>query len=92
MEKGKGQCYDCKYLDRYFTKGIKQFNKTGYGWCCSKCCTVTVHDSCNNYKYRDRQKRSKLLIRYYLNDLLTEISAIRTVIEAQNDDETVDDM
>ena len=78
------RCSQCKYFDRYYTKGVKQFNKTNFGWCTRKHECVSIHDCCERYKegVRDRDITNSRL-KVSLNDLLTEISAIRMVIEEE---------
>lgn len=86
MESKGKQCYRCKNLDRYYTKGIKEFNPTKFGWCCKKRENVNIHDGCEQYVLKPKRNRNRLLIRYCLNNLLTEITEIRKVIEAESDD------
>ena len=74
-------CYRCKNLDRFYTRGVKQFNKTKVGWCCKKEEIVNVHDSCDKYELRKPCKRISKSIKFCLNDLLTDISGIREIIE-----------
>lgn len=87
MENTKNECYRCKFLDRYYTKEIKEFQKTKLGWCCKKQETVTIHNSCEYFFAKQKQKRSMGLLRFCLNDLLTEISEIRKIIEAENSED-----
>lgn len=84
MENKKKECYRCKYLDRYYTKGIKEYQKTRFGWCCKKQESVTIHNGCENFFAKPKQTRNMRLLRFCLNDLLTEISEIRKIIEAEN--------
>lgn len=84
METTKTECYRCKFLDRYYIKGVKEFKKTNSGWCCKKQKTVEIHNGCEDFNARSKRKRNERLLRFYLNDLLTEISEIRKIIEAEN--------
>ena len=77
------QCYNCKNLIRYYTKGIKQFNKSDLGWCVEKQEHVNVKNQCINFIATPKHKIRKRSINRYLNDLLTEITEIRKVIEAE---------
>lgn len=79
-----GKCYNCGYLDRYYTKGIKKFDKTKLGWCCKKLNTVTTDGGCEDFKYKKKPRRNRML-KLALNDLLIEISEIRKVLEAENE-------
>ena len=77
------KCSQCKHFDRYYVKGVKRFNKTDFGWCTKKHECVSFRDCCERYeagvRYRGISRRAKV----YINDLLTEISAIRMVIEEE---------
>ncbi|MBD5132583.1 MAG: hypothetical protein HDT28_08380 [Clostridiales bacterium] len=81
MENEHNPCYRCKNLERFYTRGVKQFNKTKVGWCCKKVAVVNIHDSCEKYEPRKPCKRISRAIKFCLNDLLTDISAIREIIE-----------
>lgn len=82
----KGKCYQCKNFDRFYTKGVKRFNKTTLGWCCKKGCEVGSGNSCGDaYAHRAPTTKIKSLTKYYLSDLLTQISAIRELIEEETD-------
>lgn len=83
METTKTECYRCKFLDRYYVKGIKEFQKTNCGWCCKKQETVAIHNGCKEFSVKQTHKRNERLLRFYLNDLLTEISEIRKIIEEE---------
>ena len=80
------QCYKCKNFDRYYTKGVKQFDKTKCGWCCKKQDIVTIHDFCENYILEHKSNKIIGRTNYYLDVLLTEITAIRAVIEGAYDE------
>ena len=87
MENGKEKCSTCRHWDRYYTKGVKRYNKTGCGWCCKKQENVTAHESCEEYVKTYHYRTSKYAIKRCLNDILTEITSIRTVIEDAEDEE-----
>ena len=82
MENKNNQCSKCKFFDRYYTKEIKQFKRTKCGWCYKKADSVCVNDCCENFTYGCKPRRRTKFINYYLNDLLTQLSAIRAIIEA----------
>jgi len=83
MGNSTNQCYNCRYLDRFFTKGIKHFDQTKLGWCFQKKEIVNIHDNCDNYIYKPKRKRVNSLILYNLSGLLTEISEIRKMLETE---------
>ncbi|MDE6618750.1 MAG: hypothetical protein K2K13_06985 [Clostridiales bacterium] len=80
------KCSQCKHFERYYTKGVKRFSKTEFGLCTQKHESVNIHDCCERYKagVRYRGIISKR-VKVCLNELLTEISAIRMVIEEEAD-------
>lgn len=81
-------CYNCKNLWRYYTKGIKQYNKTKYGWCNKKNSVVSIKDSCDSFILKRRiQLNENSLVLYHLNEVLTDLSAMRTIIADEIEDE-----
>lgn len=83
---GNQRCSQCKHFNRYYLKGVKRFNKTTFGWCTQKRDVVNIHDGCERYKagVKDRGINNER-VKVCLNELLTEISAIRHVIEEEAD-------
>lgn len=79
-------CYRCKYLDRYYTKELKKFSKTPLGWCRQNRKIVSVKYRCEKFSVRIPKKIPGLILKHCLNDLLTEISEIRKVIEAEKNE------
>ncbi len=79
------QCYMCGRFSRYYTKGVKSFEQTKCGLCLESKSSVNIHESCQNFvlKARTDSRRGKL-IKYYLSDLLTQLTEIRKLIEAEN--------
>ena len=77
-------CYRCRFFDRYYTKGIREFEKTKLGWCCEKMQTVVSQGGCGEYELRKRRKDYGL-IAYHLSDLLAQVSSLRQIIEEKYD-------
>lgn len=86
MENKSDKCYNCKYFDRYYTKGIKKFDRTEFGWCCKKIQTIKSDEACGSFIFKSKNKRSRILLELCLNDLLTQITEIRNVLEEDADD------
>lgn len=78
-------CSQCRYLDRYYTKGETKFNKTEYGWCPIKRESVSINGCCDKYAKRTARGISKRA-KVYLNDLLTELSEIRKIMETESEE------
>lgn len=76
------RCLRCKNFDRYYAKGSKRFNPTEYGWCLIRADHTITRDSCELFAARPTAgKKSDRPARYYLQELLTEITAIRQIME-----------
>lgn len=81
-------CSFCRFFERYYTKGAKQFNKTKTGRCRKKQEQVTAQDGCKEFVKRPLKRRSARLLRYYLNEILLELHALREVAEDDRDEIT----
>ncbi|MDE7164844.1 MAG: hypothetical protein K2O04_05435 [Clostridiales bacterium] len=81
-------CSRCRFLDRYYTKGVKHFDKTDFGWCMHKNKSINVReDCCDRYELKKSAKIPSRRIQVCLNDLLTEITEVRKILEAESDGE-----
>lgn len=83
----KGKCYKCRSFKRYYTRGRIQFNQTKFGWCGTKLCAVKGTESCCAFKLKIRTKKSRETLRLYLSHLLTEIGAIKLLLEEESDED-----
>lgn len=79
-------CYMCKFLDRYYVKGDKRFNKTHFGWCCKKACATNVHETCDNFTLKVIEKGVSNTVKCCLNFFLTELTAMREVLEEERNE------
>ena len=87
MENKCGECFRCRYFDRYYTKEIKRFEMTDIGGCSEKGgAIVGKHDGCESYAPRLYRSRYNRLLRVILNDILNEISEVRSMIEAEDNE------
>lgn len=84
MENKNTRCSRCEYFDRYYLKGVTRFSETDCGRCFKKRAFTNAKDGCENYKQKTPRKRHVLLIEHALNDLLTELSALRLSLESEN--------
>jgi len=89
MENKNERCSTCKHYSRYYTRGVKRFSQTTYGYCSVRKENADIHESCEDYRKRACEKISSMHIKRCLNDLLTEISEIRHVIEDVYDERKV---
>lgn len=80
------QCYNCKHFERYYVKQMIKFEKTKFGRCCLLGNNVNVHDCCQNYVFKPRTKKINGFIQIQLNDILTELTTLRNILEENSDD------
>ncbi len=83
MENKSNRCGLCEYFDRYYTKGVTHFEKSTCGLCKKKRIFINTYDGCESYEHKTPRRRHVLLIRHALNDLLTELSALRLSLESE---------
>ncbi len=81
MEQQIGNCSRCMYFDRYFVKKATTFQSTSIGWCEVKKEIVKSRDSCEECKKRQLRRTSYHALILHLNDLLTEISEVKGILE-----------
>ena len=82
MENKAMKCSMCRSLDRYYTKGDKQYIRINLGRCSVKKCIVNADDlSCDKFVRRCIKRRVYGRTQYYLNELLLQITALRSIIE-----------
>ncbi len=85
-EKTSNKCFKCQKYNAFYTKGIKEFNKTKCGWCSGKREIVNCQDSCEKYEQRCKSYMYSPGAKRCLNSLLTEISEVRKILEAENEE------
>lgn len=83
-EKGD-RCFRCENFDRYYLKGVKHYKAVPFGWCCKKVCTVGSKESCEFFRAKASREILPWQLRLCLNDVLTELSEIRKILEADGD-------
>lgn len=83
MENPNCKCYMCKYCYKYYTKGVKKFNRTKFGWCRMNGKVVCLQDRCEKYVSRPVRNKYHDNLKYYLSGMLTEISEIRQILEEE---------
>ena len=69
------------YFCAYYTKGVKRFNKTKFGWCWKKENITTSQDGCEKCEFRQNNRIKGVPVRYWLNEILTELCAVRQIVE-----------
>ncbi len=80
------KCYNCRFFDRYFTRGYTKFDKTDIGRCYIMQKVVNKSETCDNFKTRRNTRRENSVLKITLENLLDEISEIRKMIESENDE------
>ncbi len=81
MDYSSKKCFNCAYFNRYYIRGVKRFHDTKFGRCGEKGATVENTDSCEEFIRKRRRPRFSDSVQIALNNLLTDISAIRHIIE-----------
>lgn len=59
MQDIKKNCYSCRYYNRYYTRGVKEFHQTNFGFCFKKEKNIVGCKACENYEYRKPKKNQK---------------------------------
>lgn len=85
----RGECYRCRYFDRYYTKETRHFQPTKCGFCCKVQTVVSSHGDCEHYEAKLYRYKKDVLLKGCLSDLLTEISELRSMLEAEHHEEDV---
>lgn len=83
MKNKSNRCSICKYFDRYYIKGATRFSETDCGQCMKNHAYTSAKECCESYAHKTPRRRHVLLIRHALNDLLTELSALRLSLESE---------
>ena len=88
---GAPVCRKCRYFDQYYTKEIRHFRQTGFGWCRRKKRAVGAEENCEAFSLRERARENNLMLKCCLNDLLTQMTEIREMLEAERGEKTEDE-
>lgn len=91
MEESKHTvCCRCKYFNKYYTKGLKDFVGTELGWCREKEFTTGLHNTCQHFEYRPRKKISSRTLKVHISNMLVEITGLYNIIkkELEEDERT----
>lgn len=83
MEKSNYECYNCRNFQRYFVKKKTKFERTKFGYCCKKQENVSIHGKCDCFKFKEIFYNIDTLVKHKLDGLLTEISALRMILEEE---------
>lgn len=86
MDYGGKKCFRCINFRKYYTRGVTKFNGTKFGWCSGKAASVVNTDCCDEFHPRRNRPMYMDMLQIQLNNLLTDISAVRQIIEEDNDD------
>lgn len=82
-------CKNCRYFERYYTKGLIKFMAIKLGWCCVKSEAVDINDKCEKFfkAFVGYKRRGKKALERSINKILLDIAAIREGIETNGRDE-----
>ncbi len=76
-------CYRCKHFQRYYTQGQSEYQATKIGRCCKGHGTVNGSDGCEEFVYRQRPRHISNVVKFRLNNLFTELTMIRNILEEE---------
>lgn len=79
----KNRCANCKYFQRYYAKGIIKFTPTDLGHCTVLKKMVFAKETCNRFLQKSYLYKSHRTMQKCLHDILIHLSAIRVIIEEQ---------
>ena len=77
------KCNRCNKFSRNYIKGIKRFNKTEAGWCCARREDVNAQGCCDKFETKKIMRKSRRSIEVCLESILTDLSAVRNIIEEE---------
>ena len=81
------KCLYCGSFEGYYTKSLRRFERTTQGICRRKDETVNKEDSCDFWKAGCRRLYiRKRAVSRALYEILTELSAIRQIIQESQDE------
>lgn len=87
MERKNKACWNCVYFGRHYKRGCYRFHKTDIGSCTIKRELVQKNGLCehwrNTFNVLSRRKERTLQA---LNDILTDLAAIRQILEEENEE------
>lgn len=86
MSNNTNKCKRCKYFYVFYTRGIKRYSATEYGWCRKNVRIAEQNEKCEQYLYKGKQQTSKRFTRLILSDMLTDLSEIRSVLQGEKDE------
>lgn len=81
-------CYKCGYFTRYYTRGLYRFSITKQGFCKKQDRITKSQNRCDNWQSNyKRISASKRTCMKVLAELLMGITAIRQLLQEENEDE-----
>lgn len=85
---GKSQkCVYCSLCEGYYTKGPRRFDRANCGYCYRHRKVVSNGDGCENWKSGGRRYYNrKLIATRTLNEILWNLSAIRQILEEEQEE------
>lgn len=82
-ERPRYKCYNCSFFQRYYTQKGIHFVKTKFGFCCKMNEVFPIQHYCERFIFKNRGITLKFMVQDRLNDLLTEISTLRNILQEE---------
>ena len=81
------RCCRCTHFQRFYTMGLRKFNRTKIGRCCKCDEIVNALDTCVNWEIDTRKLSTNYGLKFSLHDLMVKLSTIRQLVEEYEKDE-----
>lgn len=82
-ERPRYKCYNCSFFHRYYTQKGIQFVQTKFGFCYKKNEVFPIQHFCDGFIFKNRSITVKSMVQDRLNELLTEISTLRNILQEE---------
>ena len=79
----KNKCDRCRNFDRYYIRGVRRFDMTELGWCRATGNTVKTQDCCGRFAEKREEQKPRRAVEVCLNNILADISAVRSILEEE---------
>lgn len=84
-------CWNCGNYGVYYTKGFCCFDKTNQGFCSKHLEIKEKHDSCEFWRQNTHfNSMRKAIAKRALNDILINLSAIRQILQEEQEEDKND--
>ena len=90
MENENNQCSRCSHFNRYYTKGIRHYLSAEAGYCGKRKCDVKPKECCEYFLCIPAYKKPSKGLLERINNLITQIAELSSMIEKEMEENDVD--